>query len=294
MGDAVADTVDASRRPVLVLRLLVVEGLVNLSVLAMKLTVGLTTGSVAVLADALHSLTDVANNVIAWIVMRTASRPADRRHPYGHQKFEMLAVFVLAVLLAAVGLEIAGRAISKTTTPPAESGWGLTVMLVVLAINIALTVWQRHWATKLDSKILMADASHTFADVLTTVVVILGWQLSARGYPWLDSVCALGVAAMIFYLAFRLFRDAIPVLVDEIAIEPEVLTASICQVPGVIDVRRVRSRWVGTERAADVIVTVEASMTTRQSHDIANAVESMLAEDFGVRDTTVHVEPHTD
>ena len=289
-----ADTVDASRRPVLVLRLLVVEGLVNLSVLAMKLTVGLTTGSVAVLADALHSLTDVANNVIAWIVMRTASLPADRRHPYGHQKFEMLAVFVLAVLLAAVGLEIAGRAISRTTTPPAESGWGLTVMLVVLAINIALTVWQRHWATKLDSKILMADASHTFADVLTTVVVVLGWQLSARGYPWLDSVCALGVAAMIFYLAFRLFRDAIPVLVDEIAIEPEVLTASICQVPGVIDVRRVRSRWVGTERAADVIVTVEASMTTRQSHDIANAVESMLAEDFGVRDTTVHVEPHTD
>ena len=289
-----ADTVDASRRPVLVLRLLVVEGLVNLSVLAMKLTVGLTTGSVAVLADALHSLTDVANNVIAWIVMRTASLPADRRHPDGHQKFEMLAVFVLAVLLAAVGLEIAGRAISRTTTPPAESGWGLTVMLVVLAINIALTVWQRHWATKLDSKILMADASHTFADVLTTVVVVLGWQLSARGYPWLDSVCALGVAAMIFYLAFRLFRDAIPVLVDEIAIEPEVLTASICQVPGVIDVRRVRSRWVGTERAADVIVTVEASMTTRQSHDIANAVESMLAEDFGVRDTTVHVEPHMD
>ena len=288
-----ADTVDASRRPVLVLRLLVVEGLVNLSVLAMKLTVGLTTGSVAVLADALHSLTDVANNVIAWIVMRTASLPADRRHPYGHQKFEMLAVFVLAVLLAAVGLEIAGRAISRTTTPPAESGWGLTVMLVVLAINIALTVWQRHWATKLDSKILMADASHTFADVLTTVVVVLGWQLSARGYPWLDSVCALGVAAMIFYLAFRLFRDAIPVLVDEIAIEPEVLTASICQVPGVIDVRRVRSRWVGTERAADVIVTVEASMTPRQSHDIANAAESMLAEDFGVRDTTVHVEPHT-
>ena len=289
-----ADTVDASRRPVLVLRLLVVEGLVNLGVLAMKLTVGLTTGSVAVLADALHSLTDVANNVIAWIVMRTASLPADRRHPYGHQKFEMLAVFVLAVRLAAVGLEIAGRAISRTATPPAESGWGLTVMLVVLAINIALTAWQRHWAAKLDSKILMADASHTFADVLTTVVVVLGWQLSARGYPWLDSVCALGVAAMIFYLAFRLFRDAIPVLVDEIAIEPEVLTASICQVPGVIDVRRVRSRWVGTERAADVIVTVEASMTTRQSHDIANAVESMLAEDFGVRDTTVHVEPHMD
>ena len=113
MPNAVAAPADASRRQKLVLRLLVFEGLVNLSVLIIKLLVGLATGSVAVLADAFHSLTDVANNVIAWIVMRTASRPADRTHPYGHQKFEMLAVFMLAVLLAVVGLEIAGRALSR-------------------------------------------------------------------------------------------------------------------------------------------------------------------------------------
>ena len=124
-------------------------------------------------------------------------------------------------------------------------------------------------------------------------VLIHGWQLSARGYPWLDAVCALGVAAMILYLAYRLFRDAVPVLVDEIAIEPELLVAAIRVVPGVIDVPRVRSRWVGTERAADVIVTVDAALSTGQSHEIADAVEAKLTSDLGIRDITVHVEPHT-
>ena len=276
----------------LVLRCLVIEGAANLLVLGLKLFVGLATNSMAILADALHSLTDVANNVIAWIVIRASSRPADREHPYGHQKFEMLAVFVLAVLLATVGVEIATRALTRSGPPPATTGWGLGVMLAVLVINIAITAWQRHWARKLDSSILMADASHTLADVLTTVVVIVGWQLSARGWPWLDAVCALGVAGMIFWLAFGLFRNAIPVLVDEYAIAPEKVTAAVGEVPGVIDVPRVRSRWIGPERAVDVVVTVKPALPTVQSHDIANAVEDLLEREFDVRDVTVHVEPH--
>lgn len=275
-----------------VLRLLVLEGVANLCVLCMKLAVGLATGSMAIFADALHSLTDVANNVIGWIVIRASNQPADREHPYGHQKFEMLAVFVLAVLLATIGFEIATRALTRDSSPPAMSDWGLYVMLAVLGINIAISIVQRYWAKKLDSSILMADASHTLSDVLTTVVVIIGWQLSSRGLPWLDAACALGVAAMIFYLAFGLFRDAVPVLVDEIAIEPEKLTAAVRRVPGVIDVPRVRSRWIGPERAVDVIVTVKPALPTVQSHEIADAVETLLEKEFDVTDITVHVEPH--
>jgi len=110
-----------------VLRVLLVEGLANATVLVLKIVVGLSTHSVAILADALHSLTDVANNVIAFVVIRASGRPADREHPYGHQKFEMLAVFVLAVLLASIGLEISTRALGTGREAGLAPGPGLAV-----------------------------------------------------------------------------------------------------------------------------------------------------------------------
>ncbi|MDH4109218.1 MAG: cation diffusion facilitator family transporter [Gammaproteobacteria bacterium] len=276
-----------------VLRVILLEGTANLLVLAMKLVVGFATGSMAIFADALHSLTDVANNVIAWIVIRASNQPADREHPYGHRKFEVVAVFVLATLLATVAVELGIRAVTRETRDVTMSGWNLYVMIGVLLINIFLSTWQRAWAKRLRSQILLADASHTFADVLITSVVIVGWLLSVWSLPWLDTVCALGVSAMIMYLAFGLFRNVIPVLVDEIAIEPEQLTDAIKEVPGVIDVPRVRSRWIGTERAVDVIVTVAPALPTIRSHEIADQVERLLEQEFDVADISVHVEPHT-
>lgn len=282
------------QRNSLVLRVILLEGAANITVLTLKSVVGFSTGSMAILADAVHSLTDVANNVIAWLVIRASHRPADREHPYGHQKFEVLAVFVLATLLATIAIEIAIRALTRDTRVPQLMEWGLYLMIVVLIVNIIVASWERMWARRLQSKILLADASHTFADVMTTVVVIVGWQLSVRGYPWLDTACALGVAAMILYLAFGLFRNVVPILVDEIAIEPEALTAAIGEIPGVVDVPRVRSRWIGPERAVDVIVTVARSLPTVKSHAIADEIESLLESRFDVTDITVHVEPAPD
>lgn len=282
---------DAASRDAKILRLLVLEGSANLFVLALKSLVGFSTGSMAVIADAVHSLTDVINNVIAWIVIRASNQPADREHPYGHKKFEMLAVFVLATLLSTIAIEIAIRSLTRETSQPQMSVWGLYLMIVVLIINIAVATWQRYWAKRLKSAILAADASHTFADVLTTIVVIIGWQLSVRGYPWLDTACALGVAAVILYLALGLFRSVIPVLVDEMAIDPEELTNAIVTVDGVIRVPRVRSRWVGSDRAVDVIVTVSPDLSTVESHAIADVVEQLLESQFEVADISVHVEP---
>ena len=286
-------SVDKEYRNRQVKRIILIEGAANVLVLALKTAVGIVTGSMAILADAVHSLTDVANNVIAWVVIRASQEPADREHPYGHHKFEVLAVFVLATLLATVAIELAIRAVTRETVAPEMSSWGLYVMMVVLITNIVVASWQRVWAKRLNSDILHADASHTFSDVLTTIVVIAGWQLSVHGYPWLDTACALGVSGVILYLAFGLFRNVVPVLVDEMAIEPEQLTAAISQVNGVIDVPRVRSRWIGSERAVDVIVTVAPSMPTIQSHAIADEVEALLEAEFEVADITVHIEPET-
>ena len=275
-----------------VLKVILIEGTANIVVLILKLIVGLSTGSFAVLADAVHSLTDVANNIVAWVVVRLSAKPADREHPYGHRKFETLAVFGLATFLTFLAFELALNALQRDTDEVVSSHFEIGLMLTVLIINISLATWQRMWARRLDSDILLADASHTFADVLTTVVVIIGWQLSAMGYLWLDAACAIGVAALVLYLAFGLFKRVLPTLVDEYAIEPELLISAITSVDGVLGVRRVRSRWIGGDSAVDMVITVDPGLSTRASHAITDDIEALLEQKHNVLDVSIHVEPH--
>jgi len=272
-------------------RVILIEGAANVLVLALKVVVGVSTGSLAVLGDAVHSLTDVANNVAAWVVIRLSGRPPDRDHPYGHRKFETLAVFGLATLLAVLAFELALHALQRDDPEVVQDGVGLTLMLFVLGINIVLATWQRRRARRLNADILLADASHTFADVLTTVVVIIGWQLSAAGYVWLDTVCAVAVAGLVLYLAFSLFRRAIPVLVDQVSVEADEVADAVRSIAGVRDVRRIRSRWVGTDRAVDLVVSVDPALSTDASHTIADSIEAVLQSEFHVSDITVHIEP---
>jgi len=272
-------------------RIILIEGSVNLVVLVAKTVVGFSTGSLAILSDAIHSLTDVVNNMIAWMVVRLSSTPADRKHPYGHRKFETLAVFFLASLLVLLSFELALRAINKDDTEIVNSVWGLAVMLAILVINITVSIWQRMWARRLQSDILLADASHTFSDVLTTVVVIVGWQLSSMGYVWLDRACALGVSALVLYLAYALFKKSLPILTDEYSIEPELISRSIENINGLRQIRRIRSRWIGADKSIDLIVSVDPQLSTKESHEIASTIERRIEDDFGITDISIHVEP---
>lgn len=289
MSDAIK--FEFSERDKKIQRLIVLEGSANLLVLLAKLLVGLSTGSLAIIADAIHSLTDVANNIVAWIVVRVSAMPADREHPYGHRKFETLAVFALATFLAVLAFEIAKNAITKEPTEIVSSDWQLATMIIVLVVNIALATWQRYWAKKLKSSIMLADAAHTFADVLTTVVVIVGWQLSSMGFLILDRLCAIGVAGFVLYLAYRLFKTAFPVLVDEYAIDPEDINDAVMNITGVKEVGRIRSRWIGSDIAIDMVVSVNADLTTEESHRIADQIETMIEAQFKVADAFIHIEP---
>ncbi len=285
--------IETTHRDNQVRRVILIEGLANLLVLVAKTVVGLSTGSMAILADAIHSLSDLTNNIIAWIVIHYSSLPADREHPYGHRKLETLAVFILASILVVLAFELALNAINKEYAEVVSSGVELIIMLCVLIINIVVTSWQRMWAKRLDSDILHADATHTFADVLITGTVIVGWQLSAMGYAWVDRLCALGVALLIFYLAYGLFRRAIPVLIDEYAIDPVELSELIKPLPGVKKVYKIRSRWVGKTRAVDLVVSVDSALSTEESHAIADSIESQIENHFGATDISIHIEPET-
>jgi cation diffusion facilitator family transporter len=257
-----------------------------------KATVGFQSGSIAVLGDAVHSLADLANNIVAFIATRIASAPPDSDHPYGHRKFETLAVFGIATLLSVLAIEIILGALDRDPRAITQHRWGLALMLGVLVVNIAIAAWENRWARRLDSDILRADARHTLADVLTTVAVIVGWQLAARGYPWLDALASIIVAAMILYLAYGLFQKAIPVLVERSIANAETLSSVATAVPGVRETRRVRSREGGSGPAIEFVVSVDPNLSTADSHAIADEIERVISDNFAVNDVTVHIEPH--
>lgn len=270
---------------------LIWEGLANAILALLKLFVGLSVNSTAILSDALHSLSDLANNGIALFVAKAAEEPPDRDHPYGHHKYEQIAVFALASLLTVVAFELILSALERFGTNPSQSALGLWLMLLALAVNLGIAVWEGYWAKKLQSDILRADARHTLSDALTTTVVIVGWQLAVLGFGWLDPLFALLVALLVLYLAFDLFRRSIPILVDSAGYDPRQLSAALQQLEGVRAVHRVRSRRYGNGVAADVVVLVDPALSTKESHTIADAIEGLLAQRFGIHDTTVHIEP---
>jgi cation diffusion facilitator family transporter len=273
-------------------RVLITEGIANLLVMLVKAAVGLHTGSIAIIGDAIHSLADFANNAVAFIATRIASAPPDPEHPYGHRKFETLAVFAIATLLSVLAIEIILGAIDRDPREISTGSWELAVMLGVLAVNISIAIWENRWARRLDSDILHADAQHTVSDVLTTVAVIGGWQLAANGYRWLDALASFIVAAMILYLAYGLFQKAIPVLVERSIANPEALSNAASAVAGVEETRRVRSRQGGSGPTIDLVVSVDPDLSTADSHAIADEIERVISEKFSVSDVTVHVEPH--
>ncbi len=275
-------------------QIITIEGIYNFIVLILKTVVGFATGSLAILSDAVHSLTDVMNNVVIWLVMRVASKPPDYDHPYGHRKFETIAVFALASLLVVLAVELIIRAFSAETKMPITEPWALALMGIVLLLNITVTIWERYWAKKLDSDILMADAQHTLVDVLTTVMVIVSWQLSTLGWWWIDKLAGIGVAGMVLYFAYGLYQKVFPILVDGYAIDPDELTKAVAEVPGVKEVRQVRSRWIGSKKAVDMRIAVDADMPTVESHDLAHRVEDHICARFNIVDTSIHVEPYTE
>lgn len=282
---------EASARDRQIQRIILIEGASNAAVGVLKGFVGLSTGSMAIVGEMVHSLTDLANNVVAWMVVRWSSRPPDEEHPYGHRKFETVAVFLLAMILTVTAFELATRALSRTEPTVLHSSWAAVGMFCVLVANAGLAAWQRSWARRLDSDILRADAHHTFSDVLTTGVAVAGWQAAARGHAWLDTAAALCVAVVILLLAYRLFRRSLPILVDQAFIDPEALRRAVLEVPGVREVRHARSRSSGHLAVVDLVVMVAPELSTVGSHEIATAAERVIRERFPVETVSVHIEP---
>jgi len=277
-------------------RVLIITLLLNLFVMGLKVIVGLLTGSLSLLADALHSVTDSANNVLGLVTSRLSSPYPDRDHPYGHHKFEAVGALGIAAFLGIAFFEIVQSAIERMfSTQKSEvkiSASELWILLLVLGVNIFVAFYERREGHRVRSQILIADAQHTMSDIWVTISVLLGligiWTL---GIQWLDVVLALPVALLVFWSGWTVIRENLPWLVDEMAIAPEAIHEVVTQVPGVLNCHSIASRGiVGRQTFIEMHLIVDA-IDVEAAHRITEAVEAKLEERFSPVRVTIHVEP---
>ena len=282
-------------------KVLLITLLLNLFVMVLKAVLGWSTGSLSLIADALHSVTDSANNILGLITSRFSSPIPDRDHPYGHQKFEAVGALGIAAFLGIACFEILQGAIEgilQGGKPVKISASELWLLLIVLGVNIFVAFYERSVGRRVGSAILIADAKHTMSDVWVTITVLAGligvWQgrvLNLPGLGWLDVILAFPVALLVFRSGWEVLKENLPWLVDEMAIAPEAIHAIALSVPGVINCHDIASRGLlGRQVFIEMHLIVDAK-DVDTAHSITEAVESLLEERFSPARILIHVEP---
>ncbi|MBD2560086.1 MULTISPECIES: cation diffusion facilitator family transporter [Nostoc] len=276
-------------------KVLIITLLLNLFVMGLKALVGYWTGSLSLLADALHSVTDSANNVLGLIASKFSSPQPDREHPYGHSKFEAVGALGIASFLGIACFEILQGAIERILKGGGEpvriSPPELWLLLIVLGVNIFVAFYERSVGRRVGSSILIADATHTMSDIWVTISVIGGLIGVWLGYQWMDLVLAFPVALLVFWSGWSVLKENLPWLVDQMAIAPEAIHAIATSVPGVINCHDIASRGVlGRQVFIEMHLIVDAP-DVETAHHITEEVESRLEERFRPMRILIHVEP---
>jgi cation diffusion facilitator family transporter len=263
---------------------------------ALKLGTGLATDSVAFLAEAAHSATDVVAALLTLFAVRVALRPPDQEHHYGHGKAEHLAALGESAFLLLVALAIGFESVHRLATGGSEgveaTWWSFLVLAIVITIDVARMVASGRSARQYGSPALAANAIHFASDLAGSLAVLAGTILVATGTPDGDAVAGVLVAALVIGLALRLMLQSIEVLMDRTSTDAEQrIRAALAGLREPLELRRVRVRHAAGRHFADLVVGVAPDKGVGQAHATADAVEDAVRAALGNADVVVHVEP---
>jgi cation diffusion facilitator family transporter len=276
-------------------RVILLTFVLNLAVAGAKIAYGALANVLSIRADGFHSLTDSANNVVGLVGLWLATRPADRGHPYGHHKFEVLAAGVVGLSLLLMAYEVARGAIERlfgaAGPAPRVDASVLVVLAVTLVINAFISVYERRRGEQLESAFLLSDAIHTRSDVLVTLGVLVTAGLIAVGYPSLDLVTALVVAGFIAAAGIAVLRKNLGYLADAALLAPERVAEVVLRVGGVASTHKIRTRGLPGKVYVDLHIQIAPHLDVVQAHRVTHAVIDAIKGISGVHDVIVHTEP---
>ena len=265
-----------------------------------KIFAGIAGDSQALIADGIHSLSDLATDGMVLFAMKHGSREADDKHPYGHARIETLTTIVLGVSLIAVGIGIAYDAILRLMHPGLlmHPGWlALTVAGISVFAKEGIYHYTLRAAERLGSELLRANAWHSRSDAISSVIVVVGILGAMGGLEYLDALAAIGVAIMIAKIGGGLAWSSAQELIDT-AMEPEKVKAigeAIQSVDGVKALHMLRTRRMGSNGLVDVHILVNSHISVSEGHRIGDTVRAQIMRKVNaVTDVMVHIDPEDD
>ncbi len=295
-----AEAVDVAKMDKLKTRASYVGAAINVFQTLIKISFGILGQSAALVADGIHSLSDLLSDLLVIIAVRLGSREADHEHPYGHRRFETIATVILGVGLIAVGGAIAWSVMERMAHPehlPVPNGLSLAIAAVSILVNEWLYQYTKRIAKKTRSKLLLANAWHQRSDAISSLVVLFGIGAVMLGYPLADAIAAVVVALMVAKIGLNLVLESIKELVDT-SLSPELVAeikTAINAIDGVEGVHLLRTRQMGEDALIDAHIIVDPRITVSEGHMIGDIVRDDLIRRFDdVMDVLVHVDPEDD
>ena len=270
----------------------------NTILIALKLAAGAITGSVAIITEAMHSSVDLIASVVAYVSVRTADKPADADHPYGHDKIENLAAAIEALLILVGSGVIVFESVRRLSTGAHVDSLGIGIAVIAFSVlaNVVVSGQLARRARETDSPALEGDAAHLRTDAATSAAVLAGLVIvQLTGAAWLDPVIALAVAAAIVYAGLKLLMRASRVLVDE-ALPPAELDAvrdalAAFGPSGVCGYHKLRARRAGSRRYVDLHVQFVSGTTLEAAHETAHRLQDAIRARLRGADVLIHLEP---
>ena len=289
-------THSADERSAVATRTTWVSVAVNVVLSAIQLIVGIWASSQALVADAIHSLSDLVSDFVVLLAGYHSRKDADVEHPYGHQRFETAASLVLGVILLTVGVGMAWSAVHKLESPdtiPTVHAFALWVAGGALVAKELLFRYMLAAAKSVKSSMLVANAWHARSDAASSLVVSLGLIGNLAGYPLLDPMAALVVGFMVGKMGWSFGWDALHDLMDRAANVDEVqaIRDTLLNTPGVAGVHDIRTRKMGDMIVVDAHIEVDAQLTVEAGHNIAVAARLAVMQRHRVLNLMTHVDP---
>ena len=269
---------------------------VNIVLTITQIVVGVFAKSQGLIADGIHSLSDLVADFVVLFASHHAQKDADEDHPYGHQRFETAASLVLGTLLLAVGVGMLWSAVHKLQAPesiPTVHSIALWVAGGALIAKELLFRYMLAVAKRVKSSMLVANAWHARSDAASSLVVGIGIIGNLAGYPILDPIAALIVGFMVTKMGWEFSWDALHDLMDRAVDEQEVeaIRQTLLATPGVSGVHDVRTRKMGDMVVVDAHIEVDALITVEAGHDIAVAARQRVLQRHRVLNLLTHVDP---